>query len=109
MIWYESGGEGSRGTLMLHGLGATAAVWNSVRRALQERGTMRWLAVDLSGHGGSDWRAPFNVGEASGPAGGIFWDETPGGGVFAGDLLRGFLGPGRGGRRGAVVGCGVRS
>ena len=35
MIWYESGGEGSRGALLLHGLGATAAVWNSVRRALQ--------------------------------------------------------------------------
>jgi len=63
MIWYESGGEGSRGTLLLHGLGATAAVWNSVRRALQERGTTRWLAVDLGGHGGSDWQSSYSVGE----------------------------------------------
>ena len=63
MIWYESGGEGSRGALLLHGLGATAAVWNSVRQALQERGTMRWLAVDLTGHGGSDWQSSYSVGE----------------------------------------------
>jgi len=63
MIWYESGGEGSRGVLLLHGLGATAAVWMSVRRALQERGTMRWLAADLGGHGGSDWRSSYSVGE----------------------------------------------
>ena len=45
MIWYESGGEGSRGTLLLHGLGATAAVWKSVQRLLQERGALRWLAA----------------------------------------------------------------
>jgi pimeloyl-ACP methyl ester carboxylesterase len=63
MIWYESGGEGSRGTLLLHGLGATAAVWKSVRRALQERGTMRWLAADLGGHGGSEWQSFYSVGE----------------------------------------------
>ena len=63
MIWYESGGEGSRGALLLHGLGATAAVWSSVRRALQERGTVRWVAADLGGHGGSDWRSVYSVGE----------------------------------------------
>jgi len=63
MIWYESGGEGSRGALLLHGLGATAAVWKSVRRALQERGTMRWLAADLGGHGGSDWQSFYSVGK----------------------------------------------
>jgi|SRR6516164_4175311 pimeloyl-ACP methyl ester carboxylesterase len=63
MIWYESGGEGSRGVLLLHGLGATAAVWRSVRRALQERGTRHWLAADLGGHGGSDWQSSYSVGE----------------------------------------------
>jgi len=63
MICYESGGEGIRGILLLHGLGATAAVWNSVRRALQERGSMRWLVADLGGHGGSDWQSFYSVGE----------------------------------------------
>jgi pimeloyl-ACP methyl ester carboxylesterase len=67
MIWYESGGEGSRGALLLHGLGATAAVWSSVRRALQERGTLRWVAADLAGHGGSDWRSFYSVGELAAP------------------------------------------
>jgi hypothetical protein len=51
MIWYESGGVGDRTALLLHGLGATAAVWDSVRQALQERGTIRWLAADLGDHG----------------------------------------------------------
>jgi pimeloyl-ACP methyl ester carboxylesterase len=67
MIWYESGGEASRGALLLHGLGATAAVWRSVRRALQERGVMRWLAADLGGHGGSDWQKSYSVGELAAP------------------------------------------
>jgi pimeloyl-ACP methyl ester carboxylesterase len=67
MIWYESGGEGNRGALFLHGLGATAAVWKSVRRALQERGTMRWLAADLGGHGGSDWQSSYSVRELAAP------------------------------------------
>jgi pimeloyl-ACP methyl ester carboxylesterase len=63
MIWYESGGEGSRPILLLHGLGATAAVWRSVERALEERGAMRWLAADLGGHGRSDWQSFYSVGQ----------------------------------------------
>jgi pimeloyl-ACP methyl ester carboxylesterase len=63
MIWYESGGAGSRAILLLHGLGATGAVWKPVQRALQERGTLRWLAADLGGHGGSDWQKSYSVGE----------------------------------------------
>ena len=75
MIWYESGGEGSRGALLLHGLGATAAVWNSVRRALQERGTLRWFAADLGGHGGSDWQSFYSVGELAGQLGGLLQQQ----------------------------------
>ncbi len=67
MIWYESGGEGSRTALLLHGLGATAAAWTGVRRALHERGSMRWLAVDLGGHGGSDWQSSYSVGQLAAP------------------------------------------
>jgi pimeloyl-ACP methyl ester carboxylesterase len=63
MIWYESGGDGSRTALLLHGLGATAAVWKPFERALQERATMRWLAADLGGHGGSDWQSFYSVGQ----------------------------------------------
>jgi len=49
--------------LLLHGLGATAAVWGGVERALQEGGGTHWLAVDLSGHGGSDWQSLYSVGQ----------------------------------------------
>jgi pimeloyl-ACP methyl ester carboxylesterase len=63
MIWYESGGHGSRTALLLHGLGATAAVWKPVGRALEERGTLGWLAADLAGHGGSGWQSFYSVGQ----------------------------------------------
>ena len=67
MIWCESGGEGGCTILLLHGLGATAAVWKSVQRALEERGAMRWLAADLGGHGGSDWQSSYSVGQLAAP------------------------------------------
>jgi pimeloyl-ACP methyl ester carboxylesterase len=63
MIRYQEGGSGSCTLLLLHGMGATAAVWTAVARALQERGGLRWLAADLSGHGGSLWRPLYSVGQ----------------------------------------------
>jgi pimeloyl-ACP methyl ester carboxylesterase len=62
-MWYESGGEGSRTVLLLHGLGATAAVWRPLERALQRRATLHWVAPDLGGHGGSDWQSFYSVGQ----------------------------------------------
>ena len=62
-MWYESGGEGSRTVLLLHGLGATAAVWGPLAEALQVRAGVRWLAPDLGGHGGSDWQGFYSVGQ----------------------------------------------
>jgi pimeloyl-ACP methyl ester carboxylesterase len=63
MIWYEGGGEGRRTVVLLHGLGATAAVWKPVARALEKRGSARWLAADLSGHGGSHAQPSYSVGQ----------------------------------------------
>jgi len=63
MIWHESGGDGSHTVLLLHGLGATAAVWKSVTRALTERGSVRWLTADFGGHGGSEWQSSYSVGQ----------------------------------------------
>jgi len=63
MIWYERGGEGDRTVLLLHGLGATAAVWKRVTRALTQRATVQWLAADVGGHGGSDWQSSYSVGQ----------------------------------------------
>ena len=61
MIWFERGGDGDRTVLLLHGQGATAAVWRLVQQALQERGTLRWLSADLGGHGGSDWQSLYSL------------------------------------------------
>lgn len=63
MLGYQSGGSGDQTVLLLHGLGATAAVWQGVSQALEERGDVRWLAVDLSGHGGSPWQPFYSVGQ----------------------------------------------
>ena len=63
MLWYETGGSGDRTILLLHGLGATAAVWVGVARELDRRSLGRWIAPDLSGHGRSDPRAHYSVGE----------------------------------------------
>src|SRR2546429_9650292 len=93
MTWYESGGEGSRTALLLHGLGATAAVWKSVERALQERGNVRWLAADLSGHGGSDWRAALSGGQPAAPLAGVGPPQNNGGVFLGGQLLRAPFGP----------------
>jgi pimeloyl-ACP methyl ester carboxylesterase len=62
MTWCETGGTGSRVILLLHGLGATAAVWNGVRRVIEQRAMGRWFAPDLSGHGGSSWERHYTVG-----------------------------------------------
>jgi pimeloyl-ACP methyl ester carboxylesterase len=63
MTWCESGGNGSRVFLLLHGLGATAGVWSGVRRVIEERALGRWVAPDLGGHGGSAWRRNYTVGD----------------------------------------------
>lgn len=48
--------------LLLHGLGATGAVWDGVCRALEQRGAGRCIAPDLPGHGSSAWRDHYSVG-----------------------------------------------
>jgi len=49
----SEGGSGTPVLLLLHGLGATAAVWDRWRPLLNRRWPGRWLAPDLPGHGGS--------------------------------------------------------
>jgi pimeloyl-ACP methyl ester carboxylesterase len=52
----------TRAILLLHGLGATAAVWNGVRREIERRALGDCLASDLSGHGASAWQREYTVG-----------------------------------------------
>lgn len=51
-VHIERGGETGPTVLLLHGSGATAAVWAPV---LREIGNLRWIVVDLPGHGRSEW------------------------------------------------------
>jgi len=62
-IWHDSGGQGHRTILLLHGLGATSAVWTGVHQALEQRQLGRWIAPDLSGHGLSQWQPHYSVGQ----------------------------------------------
>jgi len=50
--------------LLLHGLGATGAVWEPVAALLAARGD-RSIAPDLRGHGAAPWAASYSVGAAA--------------------------------------------
>lgn len=61
-LWCEQGGHGGRLLLLLHGLGANAAVWDGMKSLLAERWPGRWVAVDFRGHGRSFHGAPYGLG-----------------------------------------------
>jgi pimeloyl-ACP methyl ester carboxylesterase len=50
----ERGGAGDPVLVLLHGLGATAAVWTGLVELLPAHWPGSWLTVDLPGHGRSD-------------------------------------------------------
>jgi pimeloyl-ACP methyl ester carboxylesterase len=56
-LYADECGSGSDWLVLLHGLGATAAVWAPMREVLGTRWHGRWFAPDLPGHGSSA-RAP---------------------------------------------------
>jgi pimeloyl-ACP methyl ester carboxylesterase len=76
-IWCESGGSAHGTVLLLHGVGATAAVWHGVQRALAQRGMLGWLAPDLSGHGASGWLPSYSVGSLAGALAPLLQEGTP--------------------------------
>ncbi|MBS0366117.1 MAG: alpha/beta fold hydrolase [Proteobacteria bacterium] len=59
-VWREEGGAGSDTVLLLHGLGATAAVWAPL---VGQLGARRWVTPDLPGHGESAWCHTYSVGQ----------------------------------------------
>lgn len=71
-LWVESGGSGGPTLLLLHGLGANAAVWDGLRPLIAARWKGRWLAPDLRGHGRSMHRAPYSLGAHAADAAGLF-------------------------------------
>ena len=63
-VYVETGGVGFGLLIMLHGLGATGAVWRPFIQAIEGRWPGRWLVVDLPGHG---LTAPASQGYDFGP------------------------------------------
>src|SRR5688572_33477872 len=66
MIWQQRGGRGTTVYLLLHGLGATGAVWNGVCAELDGRDAGSWIVCDLPGHGLSDALEEYSVGAMAG-------------------------------------------
>lgn len=61
-LWCERGGTRGPLLVLLHGLGANAAVWDALRPHLAERWPGRWIAPDLRGHGRSFHALPYGFG-----------------------------------------------
>lgn len=61
-LFATGGGTGSPTLVLLHGLGANAAVWEAVRPILDEHWHGRWIAPDLRGHGRSPFIGPYGYG-----------------------------------------------
>ncbi|MBM7806236.1 pimeloyl-ACP methyl ester carboxylesterase [Geodermatophilus bullaregiensis] len=57
-IAYRSGGSGGDLLLLLHGLGATGAVWNRLLPLVERSWPGSWAVPDLRGHGGSPAEPP---------------------------------------------------
>ncbi|MCB1388017.1 MAG: alpha/beta fold hydrolase [Rhodobacteraceae bacterium] len=73
-LWTERGGAGEGLVVLLHGLGATAAVWRGVGAALAAKG-LRWLAPDLRGHGRSPVGGRYGFGNHAADVSALLADE----------------------------------
>lgn len=60
-LFAEQGGRGPDLLVLLHGLGATAAVWQPFLASADRHWPGRWLAIDLPGHGASPPQAAYEL------------------------------------------------
>ena len=97
----ERGGAGADLIVLLHGLGATGAVWHGLT-ALIERRSARWMAPDLRGHGRSRSEGPFGFGNHAADIATLLRTEDPArvsvlghsfGGVVGALVAGGLFGP----------------
>lgn len=75
-LYAERGGQGARLIVLLHGLGATGAVWQGVAAGIEARGH-RWIAPDFRGHGHSPAEGPFGFGVHAADLARLLADEEP--------------------------------
>ncbi|PIF78280.1 pimeloyl-ACP methyl ester carboxylesterase [Variovorax sp. 54] len=62
-MYTEQGGEGPDLLVLLHGMGATGAVWSPLCAQASAQWRGRWLALDLPGHGASDRQPSYAIGQ----------------------------------------------
>ena len=61
-LFAQDGGRGGPDLLvLLHGLGATGAVWQQFLTSADQHWAGRWLAIDLPGHGASPSQASYTI------------------------------------------------
>lgn len=100
-LWAAAGGMGDQLIVLLHGLGATAAVWHGIIPILEQR-NYRWLAPDFRGHGRSRSKGPYGFGNHAADIAELLSGEDLGktillahsfGGVVGAALASGLFGP----------------
>lgn len=64
-MYMEQGGEGPDLLLMLHGMGATGAVWSPLCAGAGRRWAGRWVVLDLPGHGRSESQDAYAIGQTA--------------------------------------------
>ena len=101
-IWVARGGRGERLLVLLHGLGANAAVWERLLPLIEGSWPGRWLAPDLRGHGRSVRSGPYGFGMHAADVAALIEMEAPGpvtlvghsfGGAVAALVASGWFGP----------------
>jgi pimeloyl-ACP methyl ester carboxylesterase len=64
-VYADEGGDGADLLVLLHGLGATGAVWSALLPLINLRWHGRWWAPDLPGHGGSARASSYSIEESA--------------------------------------------
>ncbi|MCA0206407.1 MAG: alpha/beta hydrolase [Proteobacteria bacterium] len=75
-LYAEWGGQGARLIVLLHGLGATGAVWHGLCEGIEAQGH-RWIAPDFRGHGRSPAEGPFGFGVHAADLARLLAEEDP--------------------------------
>ncbi len=97
-----AGGRGEALLVLLHGLGANAAVWDPMIPLIEASWRGRWLIPDLRGHGRSAHEGPYGYAMHAADVAALLAEEAPAhvtlaghsfGGVVAALVASGWFGP----------------